>query len=105
LKLLQHLEVRRTEIVPSPASANINSSGRSADLFTVRVKSIQQTGLIQPDVGLDSRKRVLAYKKFRLDRAIVPPKSHNTPRGVIGTAVVWKINHVGGLVFADQRQL
>ena len=102
MKSLQHLKVRRTEIVPATTSANINSGSRSADLFTVRVKSIQQTGLIQPDAGLDSRKRILAYKKCRLDRAIMTPKPHNAPRWIIGTAVVWKINHVGRLVFADQ---
>jgi hypothetical protein len=98
------LKVRRTEIVPAPASANINSSGRGAYLFPVRVKRVQQTGLIQPDVGLDSRQRILAYKKCRLDRAIMAPKPYNAPRGIIRPAVVWKINHLGALLFADRRQ-
>jgi hypothetical protein len=97
-------KVRRTEIVPAAAAANINSGGGSAYLFPVRVKSIEQTGFIQPDVGLDSRKRIVAYEKCRLDRTVMPPKPHNAPRGVIRTAVVWKINHVGALVFADQQQ-
>src|ERR1700731_201800 len=80
------LKVRRTEIVPAPASANINSGGGSAYLFPVRVKRVQQTGLIQADVGLDSRKRILAYKECRLDRAIMTPKPHNAARGIIRTA-------------------
>jgi hypothetical protein len=98
------LKVRRTEIVPAPASANINSGGRSAYLFPVRVKRVQQTGLVRPGVGLDSRKRILAYEESRLDRAIMTPKPHNAALGIIRTAVVWKINHLGALLFADQRQ-
>jgi hypothetical protein len=35
----------------------------------------------------------------------MPPKTHNTPRGIIRTAVVGKINHVSARFFADQRQL
>jgi hypothetical protein len=99
------LKVRRTEIVPAAASANINFGGCSAYLVSVRIKSVQQTWLIQLDLGLDSRKRVLAYKKSRLDRAIVTPKPHHAPRRIIRTAVVWKINHGSALLFADQRQL
>jgi hypothetical protein len=63
IEVVTALKVRRTEIVPATASANINSGGRSAYLFTVRVKSVQQASLIQLDAGLDSRKRILAYKK------------------------------------------
>jgi len=98
------LKVRRAEIVPAPASANINSGGRSAYLFPVRVKRVQQTGLVQPGVGLDLRKRILAYEESRLDCAIMPPKPHDAACGIIRTAVVWKINHLGALLFADQRQ-
>ena len=98
-------KVLRTEIVPAPASANINFGGRSAYLVAVDVKGVQQTRLVQLDARLDSRKRILAYKKCRLDRAIMSPKPHDTPRSVIRTAVVWKINHAGARSFAGQRQL
>src|SRR5271154_5020019 len=94
LKWSQLLKVRRTEIVPAAASANINPRGRSAYLVTVRVKSVQQTRLIQLDAGLDSRKRILAYEECSLDRIIVAPKLHSAPRRIIRTAVVWKIDHV-----------
>jgi hypothetical protein len=93
-KLSRLLKVRRAEIVPAAASANINLRSRSAYLVTVRVKRVQQTRLIQLDAWLDSRKRILAYKKRCLDRTIVAPKPHSAPRRIIRTAVVWKINHV-----------
>jgi hypothetical protein len=94
LKSSRLLEVRRAKIVPAAASANINLRSRSAYLVTVRVKSVQQTRLIQLDAGLDPRKRILAYKECRLDRTIVAPKPHSASRRIIRTAVVWKINHV-----------
>jgi hypothetical protein len=63
IEVVTALRVLGIEIVPAPASANINSGGRSAYLSTVRVESVQQASLIQLDAGLDSRKRILAYKK------------------------------------------
>jgi hypothetical protein len=104
IEAITALKILGTEIIPAPTAANINSGGSSAYLFTVGVKGVEQTGFIQPDVGLDLCKRILAYKERRLDRTVMTPKPHNAPRGIIRTTVVWKINHVGALAFADQRQ-
>jgi hypothetical protein len=40
IEVVTALKVRGTEIVPPPASADINSRGRRAYLFTVRVKRL-----------------------------------------------------------------
>jgi hypothetical protein len=77
------LKVSRDEIVRSSASANINLGGGRTYFIAVRIKGAEKTQLIEADIELNLRQRVLIYKKRGFNRAIMPPESHGTPRSII----------------------
>ena len=87
------LEMRGHQIIGTSASANINPRGDGTDQIAVRIERSQEARFIGSGIGLDSGQRVFFDEKRCFDGAVVSPKSHGTPRLVVGAAMVWKINH------------
>ncbi|KRR30319.1 hypothetical protein CQ13_01290 [Bradyrhizobium retamae] len=71
------------QIVRSPASTDVNLRSRRAYRITIAIERFQETGLVEMSIWLNAPQRVLVYKKCRFQRAIVPPKTHGSPRLII----------------------
>ena len=84
----------RNQIIGSPASANVDFGRGGAYQITIAIECVQEARRIGAGVRLDALQGVFAYEERCLNRAVMPPKSHGTPRRVIRTTVIWKINHV-----------
>ena len=87
-------EICRNQIVRSPAAADVRLGGSGAYQVTVGVKRAQKTRLIGVNIGLDSLQRVFADEKRCFDGAIMSPKLHGMPCGVVKTTVIWKLDHL-----------
>jgi hypothetical protein len=88
------LEICRKQIVGAPAAADIHPGGGGAYAVAVGVERVQKTRFIGKNIRLKSLQRVFADEKRCLDRAVMSPEPYGTPRVVIGTAVIWKFDHL-----------
>ena len=59
----------------------------------VGIERAQKARLVGVDIGLHALQHVLADEKRCFNSAIVSPKPHGTPRAVVETTVIWKLNH------------
>lgn len=76
-------KICRDQIVRTPASTDVDLRSRSAYRITVAIERIQEAGLVEPRVRLDSPQRGFVYEERRFQRAIVPPEPHGPPGLVI----------------------
>ncbi len=99
-------EIGCNQIIRPPASANIELCRSSTDQITVRIEHAEAARLIGAGIWFNSLQRGFVNVERGLDGAVMPPKSYGTPRLVIRTAVIWKINHVTapGRAVAGQRR-
>jgi hypothetical protein len=71
------------QIVRSPASANIDLGSGGTYQITVGIESVQKARFIRTSIWLNAPQCAFVYEKRCFYRAIVPPKSHGTPRSII----------------------
>lgn len=76
-------KICRDQIVRTPASTEVDLRSRSAYRITVAIESIQEAGLVEARVRLDSPQRALVDEERRFQRAVVPPEPHGSPCLVI----------------------
>lgn len=81
------------QIVRAPATAAVDLGSGGTDQVTIGIKRVQKARFIVAGIWLKSLQRAFVYEKRRLDSAVVSPKSHGTPRAIIRTTVIWKLNH------------
>ena len=94
LPQLSASEISGDQIVRTSASAYVDLGSGGAYPITVEIECIQKARLIRTGIWLKALQRAFVYEKRCLYRAIVAPKSYRMPRSIIGTAVIWKFNHV-----------
>jgi len=71
------------------------------DQIAVRIEGTKQPSFIVRDARMYALQRILGYEKNNLHRAVVPPKAHGTPRGVIKAAVIRKNQSHGEMLFFE----
>jgi hypothetical protein len=90
------VKVSGNQIIGTSGSANIDLRCGSADQIPIGIEGIQKPGFIGADIWLYFSQCAFVDEERCFDGAIVSPKSHGTPRLIIGTTVIWEINHVIG---------
>jgi hypothetical protein len=91
---LSFAKICSDQIVRSPAPTDVNFRSRRAYLITVAIECLQEARLVEVSIRLNAFQRILFNKEGRLQRAIVSPKPYGSPRLIIGTTVVWKLDHL-----------
>jgi hypothetical protein len=76
-------KISSDQIVGTPASANVDPGSGGTYQVTVGIERAEKTRLIGASIWLNAPQCVFVYKKRRLHRTIVSPKSHGMPRSVI----------------------
>ena len=71
------------QIVRSPASTDVNLRSRRAYHITVAIERVQEAGLVEAGIWLNSPQCALLYEECRFQRTVVPPKPHGSPGLVI----------------------
>src|SRR6516165_10209531 len=77
------------------------------DQVAIRIEGAEQSRLIELRARLSAFQRILGHEKDSLHRAVVSPKAHSTPRGVIKAALIRKIQRHRSILIAhlDMAQL
>jgi hypothetical protein len=79
------------QIVRPFATTRIHSDRSCVNQVAVQIKRVEKSSLIEPHIGLNLLQRIFIHEKRSLHGAVVPPKTHGTPRCVIRSALIRKI--------------
>jgi hypothetical protein len=70
------------------------------DQVAICIEGAEQSSLIEPHARLNPLQRILGNEKNNLHRAVVSPKPHSTPCGVIKAALIRKTEHHRDILIA-----